>query len=238
MAKLVREIQSPELFSLSPGDSLDNALAYLMALGISSAPVVDETGHLRGIISLRDLLQRERDGVTVAQQMSTPAVSVGQDATIEDAGELIGRTGHHHLPVVDERGVPVGMVSSLDVIRGLLGQPAAHPATSPHYDPDTGVAWTDDHIFSQESLEDVPEAPGVFALIRGGSGAEESMVWIETANNVRSRLRDIIVHPERQTLRLQRVLAFRELRFRTAEVLDTSRRERLATTLLGKLRDE
>lgn len=237
MAILVKEIRSPELFSLSAGDTADTALSYLMALGISSAPVVDNHGTLCGMISVRDLVG-EREGVTVQERMSVPAVSIRDNATIQEAGELIGTTGHHHLPVVDEYGAPFGMVSSLDVIRGLLGLPTVHPATAPHYDPDTGASWSDDHVLSLEHLDEAPAEAGVFILIRGGMGVQETMEWVESADDMRARLRNILGMPHAQTAHLQRVLAYRELRFRTASIGDAAERERLVRELRAKLPED
>ena len=42
-------------------------------------------------------------------------------ATIQEAARRIGETGHHRLVVVDARDRPVGIVSSLDIVRGLIG---------------------------------------------------------------------------------------------------------------------
>jgi predicted transcriptional regulator len=235
MAILVKEIRSPELFSLSAEDTADSALSYLLALGISSAPVIDGQGKLCGIVSLRDLIG-EHKGAVIAQCMSAPPVSIHDHATIHEAGELIGTTGHHHLPVVDASHAPIGMVSSLDVIRGLLGLPAVHPATSPHYDPETGASWSDDHILSLEHLEEAPSEAGVLVLIRGGMGVEESMEWVESTSDLRARIRDILASNQAQPVGLQRVLAFRELRFRTASIPTAAERERLVTALAARLR--
>jgi CBS domain-containing protein len=235
MALIVEEIMSHEVLSLAPSESVESALAYILALGITGAPVVDQGGDLIGMLSLRDLLH-ERHGDTVAECMNAPAVSITAKAPITEAGKLMGETGYHRLAVVDTKNQLVGLVSAIDVVRGVLGMPAVHPATSPHYDPGTGVSWTDDRVLEMERVEAAPEGPGILMLVRGGAGVEESLVWAEAAKNVRKRLIDIILQPSRQSLELQRVLALRELRFRTARVEERAQRERLVVGLLDQIR--
>lgn len=235
MAILVEEIMSREVFSLLPDESVDRALSYILALGITGAPVIDRSGQLRGMISLRDLLP-DRHGDTVGDRMSSPAVSISAKTPIAEAGRLIGETGYHRLVVTDVHGMPAGVVSAIDVVRGMIGLPAVHPATSPHYDPSTGVSWSDDRLLELDRVEAAPEEPGVFVLVRGGAGVEESIVWVESATNVRRRLIDILARRTQQTAELQRVLALRGLRFRTARVDDASQRERLVMSLLDEAR--
>jgi CBS domain-containing protein len=235
MAILIEEIMSREVFSLLPSEDVESARAYILALGITGAPVINDSGELVGMISLRDLLH-DRHGDTVGERMNTPALSVTAKAPISEAGKLIGETGYHRLVVTDEAARPVGIVSAIDVVRGLVGLPAAHPATSPHYDPSTGVSWTDDRVLELDRAEAAPDGPGLLVLVRGGAGVEESVVWAESAGNVRRRLIDILSLPSHQSVQLQRVLAFRELRFRAARVDDPSQRERLVSSMIGKAR--
>lgn len=237
MAVIVEEIMSRELFSLRPTESVDSALSYILALGITGAPVVTAYGELVGMVSLRDLLH-DRHGDTVGERMNPIPVTVSARAPIAEAGKLLGETGYHRVIATDGSGRPVGIVSALDVVRGLLGMPAVHLATSPHYDAQTGVSWTDDRVLSLDRAEAAPDGPGVLALVRGGAGVEEAVVWVESANNVRRRLIDILSLPDRQSVQLRKVLALRDLRFRAADVDDPSQRERLVSSLLVRARAE
>ena len=235
MAVLIKEIMNREVFTLQPDETPDDALSYVLALGVTGAPVIGESGELLGMISLRDLFG-DRQGVTIADRMTTPAVSVTQHMPISEAGKLMGETGYHRLAVTDENGRLVGILSTLDVVRGLLGMPASHPATFPHYDPETGATWTDDHLLEFERVEAAPEGPGVVALVRGGTGTRESIVWVEATDNMRRRLIDMLSLPEEQTLMLRKVLAFRELRFRATSIADVTEREHLVSKLFASMR--
>jgi CBS domain-containing protein len=213
MAITVDEIMNRELFSLRPKDHADEALGYLVALEITGAPVLDKKGAPVGVVSMRDLLGRA-ENTPVELVMTKPALSVRLGASIEEAARLIGETNFHRLIVVDEGGRAVGVVSSLDVIRGLVGLPAQHPPPFPHYDADTDLVWTDDLPLDMDRIEAAPDSPGVFAIIRGGAGKRETVAWAEGSRNVRKRLIDLIENGAEGTL--GQVLKEKELRYRAA----------------------
>ncbi|MFC4783414.1 CBS domain-containing protein [Nocardioides sp. MAHUQ-72] len=63
----------------------------------------------------------------VRELMSSPAVTVPPDASVKEAARLLTEHGITALPVVDEQGVLVGVVSEADVLRdSVLPDPRAH----------------------------------------------------------------------------------------------------------------
>jgi CBS domain-containing protein len=225
MAIRVKEIMNREVFSLHPGDSADDALADLVALGITGAPVVDGEGRPLGVVSLRDLAGR-REGETAGALMTRPAAVVRDEDPIAEAGRLLAGTGYHRLVVIDGDGRAVGIVSALDVVRGLLGVPAVHPAAFPHLDPELGLVWTDDHPLAQESLEAAPDGPGLIVLVHGGAGIPERVVWAEAAQDVYTRLTDMLSTPQTAQPVLDFWLRRGSLRYRAAAVREDDRRRR------------
>lgn len=58
MGKLtVADIMSTSLITLSPADTIQDALLLIQKARVGALPVVDEEGHLKGILSVRDLLR-------------------------------------------------------------------------------------------------------------------------------------------------------------------------------------
>lgn len=234
MAKTVDEIMNHELFSLRPDDSCEDGLGYILALGVTGAPVIDPEGRPIGVVSFRDLVAR-KSPEPVKERMTRPALVVRTDASIEDAARVLAESGVHRVVAVDAGGRAVGVVSSLDVIRGLMGLPAGHPATFPHYDAATGIAWTDDTLLEIERLAVAPDGPGVFALVRGGRGLSEAVIWAEAAHNVRTRLYDILSLPQTDTPLLKRILSdYQNLRFRAASISDMQTRMKVLEALLAE----
>ena len=231
MAKRVEEIMNPELFTLRPDELVDAALGYILALGISGAPVCNPRGAALGVVSFRDLAQSR--GATVGEVMSTPAVSVPIGTPIADAARLLAERGFHRLVVVDDKGQTAGVVSVLDVMRALIGLPAKHPDAFPHYDNLTGLTWSDDTLLDLDHVDRAPNGPGLLMLRVGGLRVAETTVWIEACNNVRTRLRELLSVPQ-ENRRLVSLIAHyhQDLRFRSAAAPDPRRRRGALDALL------
>ncbi|MYR44583.1 CBS domain-containing protein [Streptomyces sp. SID5910] len=108
---------------------------------VSALPVVAGEGRVIGVVSEADLLPKEefRDsdpdrftqmrrladlakagGLTAADVMSAPAVTVRPDATLAEAARIMARQKVKRLPVVDAEGLLEGVVSRGDLLRVFL----------------------------------------------------------------------------------------------------------------------
>lgn len=229
MALRVREIMNPELFSVGPDEPVETALAGILALGITGVPVVDAQHRPVGLVSLRDLVGN-RPGATAGERMTQPPATVPAEARIGDAARRLAKTRYHRLIVIDEKGRVVGMVSSLDLIRGLLGLPVPHPASFPHLDSETGLSWTDELPLDLHEIHAAPDGPGLLMLLHGAAGAPERVLWAEAAESVRSRLTDMLTAPQPDLLASW--LEHGGLLFRAASAPDPAERaEALAAVL-------
>jgi CBS domain-containing protein len=221
MAIRVHEVMNRELFSVSPEESVESALQAILALGITGAAVVDEHGVPLGHISLRDLV-RDRAGKTARDRMTRPAATVSTETRIAEAARRLAKTGYHRLIVVDASGRAVGMVSSLDVIRGLLGLPAPHPAAFPHLDSETGLSWSDDLPLGPEDVDAALDGPGVLVLLSGDAGVADRVVWAESSERLRSRLKEMLTTAQPEPLAAW--LEHGRLRFRVASAPEPAER--------------
>jgi CBS domain-containing protein len=118
-------------------------LAGLLAeYRISALPVLDDGGRLVGVVSEADLLLKEavgmretrhlveskrtrrehaKAGALVARDlMTSPAVTIGPDAPIVEAARVMHDRAVKRLPVVDEDGRVVGIVTRSDLLRVFL----------------------------------------------------------------------------------------------------------------------
>lgn len=121
-----REIMSRKLVTAAPQDSLRAAQQRLEQHAIKALPVVDAHNHVVGILSRVDLFRHQNASqaqapvATQVDAVMTRQVRVAQqDARLIDLLSLFSQEGHHHLPIVDDQQVLVGMVTQSDMIRAL-----------------------------------------------------------------------------------------------------------------------
>ena len=223
MARYVNEIMNREVLSLPPETAASDAVGTIRAFGVTGVPVLDEHQRPVGMLTMRDLVG-DLGTDTVSDRMTRTVVTVEAAAPIESAARILCERSLHRLPAVDREGRVVGMVSSLDVLRGMVGLPTSHPAQFPHFDERTGLIWSDDIEFEVERvLKAAADGPGLFVLVRGGPGRVEQPVWAESAGNVRSRLVELATSP--QPSPIAQLLSRGHLRFKTAAEPDPARRE-------------
>ena len=127
-------------------DAPFKTLAQLMAdHRVSGVPIIDENDRIVGVVTESDLLSTEEFGpsrslilewfigrkrleeiegrsarVKAAEIMSRPAITVKPDDDVHRAARVMLDEGVKRLPVVDEDGKVVGIVSRRDLIRPYL----------------------------------------------------------------------------------------------------------------------
>jgi predicted transcriptional regulator len=114
---------SQPVFSCHIDQPLQAAAQVMWERDCGIVPVVDHDGHLAGVITDRDicmaaLFQHHRlSEIAVSKVMSTEVATCRQGDQLIDAEHLMSLRQVHRLPVVDEDGTPVGMLSLSDVAR-------------------------------------------------------------------------------------------------------------------------
>jgi len=228
MARTVQDIMNRELLSVRPDMVAREVGDILRSFKVGAAPVLDENRRPLGVVSLRDALDTDR---VVRDVMSRPALCVASSARIEDAARQLARTDMHHLLVVDAAGAAVGMVSTLDLLRAVLDMPTRHPSEFPHWDATTRSSWTDDCLLDGESALQTPQGPGVIALLTSHPGEPDTILWVETTHDVRSRILELAELPSAHAPALAILLARHGLRFRATIVPDEATRTHIAALL-------
>ncbi|HVH97836.1 MAG TPA: CBS domain-containing protein [Enhygromyxa sp.] len=214
MSETVEHIMNHEVYTVRPSEPCGEVLGMILTLGITAAPVVDDDGVPLGLVSLRNLARAHRDE-PVAKHMTSPAATVTRETVVEEAGREMGQLSYHHLVVVDPLGKVVGFVSSLDVIRGLVGLPASHPPAFPHQEPESGLSWTPTLPLTAENVDRIAVAgPGMLVLTVADDPDE--VVWAEASKDVRARLRTFLTGQHNLPELVATRLAENQLGFRSA----------------------
>jgi CBS-domain-containing membrane protein len=125
--------------------SVDRATGYkeiadlMVSHGVSALPVVDPDGVVLGVVSEADLLlkleyadrvprhplatrrtragRQKADGDTAGDLMTAPAVTIAPTESVTRAARLMDAAKVKRMPVVDESGRLIGIVSRRDLVR-------------------------------------------------------------------------------------------------------------------------
>jgi len=117
-----RDIMTKGSEYLKEDDSAADAARRLADQSIGAVPVCDASGHLRGVVSDRDLvvevLAAGKDPRTtkLIDLVHGEAVTIGADDSIEEAIQTMQSHKVRRLPVIDGTEL-VGMLSQADIAR-------------------------------------------------------------------------------------------------------------------------
>ena len=119
---LVRDVMSSPLVTISKRSTLREAAVKMRDEDVSALFV---PGSSAGIVTTTDVVAAVADGldlstVTVTERMTAPVerVTTGQD--LSAAAAMMTNFGIKHLPVVDDDGDYVGMISTTDLTTALV----------------------------------------------------------------------------------------------------------------------
>ncbi|HEX7103667.1 MAG TPA: CBS domain-containing protein [Nitrolancea sp.] len=144
----VRLIMTSDVVTVTPETSVVEVARLIWEHKIGSLPVV-ENGHVVGIVTDYDLITRETDydapvffsfleayfripgtgdeeqlrrilATSARELMSSPAVTIGQDDTVQDVATLMYDKRLNAVPVVDEDEKLVGIITRADIVRLMV----------------------------------------------------------------------------------------------------------------------
>jgi CBS-domain-containing membrane protein len=193
--------------------------AMLHERRVSAFPVLDDDNRVVGVVSESDLLTKEAfegelpglmhgrllqrhehrkaTAVTAAELMTKPAVTIGPRATVTEAARLMYSKRVKRLPVIDDHGRLIGIVTRADVL-SVFSRP----------DPDIRHEITQDLILGQFLCDPdrftVTVKDGIVTIVGDpettsvGRDIVDGVRHIEGVVAVRDRLsypQDMAVHP-------------------------------------------
>jgi len=135
----LRELMTSDVITIGPEAPLKEAARRMIEAGVSGLPVTQADGSLVGIVTEADFVATEADrrrkrpaGLLrflfkeaeipsqerlVGDVMSTDLITLGPEADHAEAARLMQTEGVKRVPVVDEAGRIVGLVSRSDILR-------------------------------------------------------------------------------------------------------------------------
>jgi CBS domain-containing protein len=146
----VKEIMVDEVIAIREDASVDELSKLLIENKISGVPVVNMDGKLVGVATEGDLIIKDSDlhfpryfklldsiiyleslnkfkanlkkylGTKVSDVMTTNIKTVKQDTPVSDAANLMIRHNINRLPVLDDKGDMVGIITRADIVKSMI----------------------------------------------------------------------------------------------------------------------
>jgi len=139
-ATTVKDVMTPSVVAVREDADFKEMVTVMRSRRVSAFPVLDAVDRVIGVVSEADLLAKEAEeaapglpqgvirrawrmadrskaaGVTAAEVMTRPAVTIGEDAPVAEAARLMQSRRVKRLPVVDDYGRLHGIVSRADLL--------------------------------------------------------------------------------------------------------------------------
>jgi CBS domain-containing protein len=123
-----RDIMTPRPFAVTPSEPISKVAELMRYEKVGCVPVVRdlERPALVGLITARDIAVRcvsrlHGHGCTAQDHMTPqPLATVGPDAEVEEILQLMRERDIRRVPVVDEGGLLIGIVSERDLVETHL----------------------------------------------------------------------------------------------------------------------
>ena len=117
---------SREPLVVKASQDVKEALRLLVDYGFAGAPVVDEEGRPLGVVFKKELLKALKhlgEKPLKVEEVYNPDVRVLHlKSTIWEAENILSRFGQKLIPVVDDGGKVVGVITRLDIFKNILSE--------------------------------------------------------------------------------------------------------------------
>ncbi len=118
----VADVMSDAILVCRDKTPIISAARTMTQAGWRSVLVVDTKGKAQGVVSGKDLMPFVENGadenLTVCDVMH-PALTIGMNASLREAADLMIQQHHHRLIVIDQddpQAFPLGIISSYDIV--------------------------------------------------------------------------------------------------------------------------
>jgi CBS domain-containing protein len=129
----VARLMTSELITADPDTYVEDAAHTLLDNQIGSIVVSGEEGGLEGILTNTDFIRivaesKPKAQTTVERYMTTDVVTVGAQDHVQEAANKMIEEDISHLPVVDEEGTVIGIITKTDLTAYLSAIEEPTPA--------------------------------------------------------------------------------------------------------------
>jgi CBS domain-containing protein len=122
---MVKHIMVEDVVTAKGNITIKDAVKTLQEKHVGSIVIVDDKQKCVGIFTERDAIRIIANEVSldtvVEQVMTKNVITIGEEASLEEAKRLVSSHGIRHLPVVDKKEELVGLLSVRKLLDELFG---------------------------------------------------------------------------------------------------------------------
>ena len=127
MPVVAEVMRSDNIVKAPPTATLREAARLMAENNVGSVLIVADGGRLEGIFTERDLTRKVAEHVDLDKEkledhMTRNPITARPSESLASAAHKMIAHGIRHLPVVDEAGRLIGVVSIRDVLRSIVGE--------------------------------------------------------------------------------------------------------------------
>jgi CBS domain-containing protein len=137
MKSSVSDVMTARVVAVRKTASFKDMILQMRKFHVSAFPVIDDAGRVIGVVSQADMLNKEAElatgpaplsgilrfrdhekgaGVTAAELMTSPPLTVSPGTPLTEAARLMRDRRVKRLPVINETGHLIGIISRADVL--------------------------------------------------------------------------------------------------------------------------
>ena len=122
---MVKHVMIEDLVTANPDIPLKDAVEILQKRHIGSLVITDSKNNCLGIFTERDLIRAISQSVDLStpieEVMTKNVLTIGEEASIEEAKRLLITHKVRHLPVINEEGKLIGLFSVRKLLDDFFG---------------------------------------------------------------------------------------------------------------------
>ena len=121
---LAKEVMLRKIYTIRPDEKVALARLKMFRHAVGALPVIDDSGRLAGIITLRDVDFAGIAGADVSslavKDLMTPELLTGSENTsMGEISDIMLKTGIQRIPIVNGNKKLIGLVTQTVVIRAV-----------------------------------------------------------------------------------------------------------------------
>ncbi len=119
---MISYVMTIEPTVLYQGITVKEALNKFEETTLRVLPVIDEVGHMIGVVNLEDLgyIDIQKQSMTLSETIMHKPIVIREDIRLDEAAQLMVEKQQDHIFVINGEGQLLGVISGIDVVKKII----------------------------------------------------------------------------------------------------------------------